>query len=115
MIAHVVLFKPKTGLSDEERAQLLDAMRAAHASIPQIRRFLVGSRVSTGRPYESLARDFPFFAQIEFATRADLDAYLEHPAHVRLSLGFYHLSEAAEAYDFELSEMPDALSRLGIQ
>ena len=112
MIAHVVLFKPKAGLSDDERARLLDAMREAHASIPQIRRFIVGSRVKNGSPYEAAARDFPLFAQFEFDSAADLAAYLAHPAHEQLARGFYEMSDAAEAYDYELSEMPDALTRL---
>lgn len=114
MIAHVVLFKPKAGLSDEDRARLLDAMRDAHASIPQIRRFIVGARVKNGSPYEAGARDFPFVAQFEFDSTADLAAYLAHPAHARLALGFYEMSDAAEAYDFEIAEMPDALESLRI-
>ena len=115
MIAHVVLFKPKTGLSDGERAQLLDALREAGRQIPQIRRFIVGSRIRNGSPYEAGARDFPYFAQFEFDSAADLAAYLAHPAHERLALGFYELSAAAEAYDYEIGHAPDALSRLGIQ
>lgn len=112
MIAHVVLFKPKTGLPDQERDRLVDAMREAHASIPQIRRFVVGSRVKNGSPYEAAARDFPFFAQFEFDSAADLAAYLAHPAHEQLARGFYEMSDAAEAYDFELSDMPEGLTRL---
>lgn len=112
MIVHIVLFKPRADLSEAARRQFLDAMREAHASIPQIKRFTAGVRVTTGRPYDAGARDFPYFAQLEFESRADLDAYLTHPAHERLSLGFYQASAAAEAYDFEMAEMPDALSRL---
>ena len=112
MIAHIVLFKPKADLSEDQRGRFLDAMREAHASIPQIRRFVVGTRVQTGRPYAALARQFPFFAMLEFDAREDHEAYLTHPAHERLSLGFYQASEAAEAYDFDVAEMPHALASL---
>jgi len=112
VIAHVILFRPKADLDDAGRARLFDAMRAAHRAIPQIRRFAVGERVKNGRPYEALARDFPFFALLEFETAADFDAYLAHAAHEELGAEFYLASEAAEAYDFETGEMPGVLDRL---
>ena len=110
MIAHVVLFRPKAGLSPADRELLLDAMREAHREIPHIRRFIVGARVKNGSPYEAGARDFPFLAQFEFDSPDDLAAYLTHPAHAQLSLGFYQMSDAAEAYDYEIGDVPDALS-----
>ena len=112
MIAHVVLFKPRAGLSSADRETLIDALREAGRQIPQIRRFVVGARVKNGSPYEAAARDFPFFAQFEFDSAADLAAYLAHPAHEQLARGFYEMSDAAEAYDFELSDMPEGLTRL---
>ncbi|MEX2272273.1 MAG: Dabb family protein [Vicinamibacterales bacterium] len=105
MIAHVILFRPKADLAAGEREAFFDAMRAAHRQIPQIRRFVVGSRIVKGRPYDALARDFPFFALLEFDSAADLDAYLTHPAHAELGDRFYRTSEAAEAYDFALRDV----------
>lgn len=115
MIAHVVLFKPKTGLSSADRDALIDALREAGRQIPQIRRFVVGSRVKNGSAYEAGARDFPYVAQFEFDSAADFAAYLAHPVHERLARGFYEMSDAAEAYDFEIGHAPEALSRLEIQ
>lgn len=112
MIAHVILFRPKADLDAAGRARLFGAMRAAHRAIPQISRFAVGQRVRNGRPYEEIARDFPFFALLEFETQADFDAYLAHAAHEELGAEFYLASEAAEAYDFETGEMPGVLDRL---
>jgi hypothetical protein len=114
MIAHVVLFRPKAGLSSADRSRLLGAMREAQRAIPQIRRFIVGARVKNGSAYEAGARDFPFFAQFEFDSRDDLAAYLTHPAHEQLALGFYQLSDAAEAYDYAVGEMPEGLASLGL-
>jgi hypothetical protein len=112
VIAHVILFRPKSDLDDAGRARLFDAMRTAHRAIPQIRRFAVGRRVKNGRPYEALTRDFPFFALLEFDSQADFDAYLSHATHEALGSQFYVTSEAAEAYDFETGDMPGALDRL---
>ena len=109
MIAHVVLFRPRADLAPADRDALFDAMRAAYRGIPQIARFVVGSRVQTGRPYEALARDFPFFALLEFASQKDLETYLTHPAHEELGERFYLTSDAAEAYDFLLSDMSAGL------
>lgn len=113
MIAHVVLFRPKIGLADADRARLLDALRDAHTQIRQIRRFVVGTRMLIGKPYEAAARDFPFFVLLEFDSREDLGAYLTHPAHQQLALGFHEMSEAAEAYDFEIEAMPGGADALG--
>lgn len=110
MIAHVILFRPKADLKPADRAGLLDAMRAAHRAIPGIRRFAAGRRVKNGRPYESLTRDFPFFALLEFDTQQAFDAYLSHPVHEDLGSRFYLTSEAAEAYDFVIDDMPAALA-----
>ncbi|MBA3950237.1 MAG: Dabb family protein [Acidobacteria bacterium] len=112
MIAHVVLFRPKADLADTDRARIVDALRDAHARIPQIRRFLVGTRTLTGKAYDAMSRDFPFLVMLEFDGPADLDGYLAHPAHDALSLSFHSASEAAEAYDYEIAEAPDALENL---
>lgn len=112
MIAHVVLFRPKAALADSERARIVDALRDAHARIPQIRRFIVGTRTLTGKAYDGMARDFPYFVMLEFDAREDLEAYLTHPAHDALSLSFHQASDAAEAYDFEIGEAPGALDAL---
>lgn len=112
MIAHVVLFRPKPDLADADRARIVDALRDAHARIPQIRRFVVGTRRLTGKAYDAMARDFPYFVMLELDTREDLEAYLTHPAHEALSLSFHYASDAAEAYDYEIGEGPEALEDL---
>ena len=114
MIAHIVLFRPKADLAPADRARLLDALREAHSQIPRIRRFTVGNRMTLGTDYEAAARDFPYFVQLEFASREDLATYLTHPAHQQLARGFYEMSDAAEAYDFAVEDMPDGAAALGM-
>jgi len=108
MIAHVVLFDPRADLSPSERDAFARAFERALTTIPQIRRARVGRRKHLDRLYDQTnARDFPYFAIIEFDTEADLHAYLEHPAHTELGRRFYESAQAALAYDFELSEGAD--------
>ena len=109
-----MLFRPKAGLAAADRARLLDALRAAHREIPNIRRFIVGSRMLIGKRYEEGARDYPYFVQLEFESRDDLAAYLVHPAHQQLARGFYEMSDAAEAYDYEINAMPEGADALGV-
>jgi hypothetical protein len=108
----VILFRPKSSLTMAERDGFFDAMRAAHRDIPQIRRFVVGKRILSGGAYEAFARDFPFFALLEFNSAADLATYLTHPAHTQLGERFYLTSDAAEAYDYALEDMPAGLENL---
>lgn len=112
MIAHVILFRPKHDLAESDRERLFDAMRDAHRSISAIGRFVVGRRIRNGRPYEALTRDFPFFALLEFATAGDFNSYLSHPVHEELGARFYMTSETAEAYDYEIGDVPAAIASL---
>lgn len=112
MIAHIVLFRPKADLPHDDRTRIVEALRDAHARITQIRRFIVGTRRLTGKAYDALSRDFPYLVMLEFEGQADLEGYLAHPAHDALALSFHYASDAAEAYDFEIGEAPEALDEL---
>lgn len=103
MIAHVVLFRPKSTLTDDQRAALVRALDDALNNIPLIKRASIGRRTVMGRQYDAMNTvEFPFIAILEFASTADLLAYLAHPAHETLGVQFYTTSEAALAYDFEM-------------
>lgn len=105
MIAHVVLFRPKKELADDQRRAFAAALEHALLNIPLITRARVGRRVTLGRLYDQLnTQDFPFVAILEFESEADLREYLEHPAHQMLGSQFYLTSDAAQVFDFELLE-----------
>jgi len=113
MITHVVLFRPRAGLSPAQRGGLADALRTALETIPSIRRARIGRRVTHGRPYEQLMRvDYEFAALLDFDDLAGLKAYLEHPAHEALATRFFEVLEEALMYDFALNEGVDALANL---
>jgi len=102
MVVHVVLFRPRPGLSDSHRDAMFTALRSAATQIPMVRRFRVGARITHGAAYEALmSQDFPFAAIIEFDDLAGLQAYLRHSQHEELGELFYRLQEAALVYDYQ--------------
>lgn len=103
--AHIVLLRPKATLPEADRDRLFTALEHALVNIPMIRHARVGRRVTLGRQYDAQnTQDFPYAAIIEFASEADLRAYLDHPAHGELGQVFFDVAEAALVYDFELLE-----------
>jgi hypothetical protein len=113
VITHVVLFRPRAGLSAAARAELIDALRTALRTIPSIRRARMGHRVTHGRAYEQAMRvDYAFAALLEFDDIAGLRAYLEHPAHEALAARFFSVVDEALMYDFDLGEGEDGLTSL---
>jgi hypothetical protein len=103
MIVHVVLFRPRPGLSDSDREAMFTALRSAATHITTVRRFHVGARITHGAVYEGLmSLDFPFAAMIEFDDLEGLKAYLGHPQHDSLGELFYRYQEAALVYDYEV-------------
>ena len=111
MIAHIVLFEPKPDLTETDRQQLLDGLRAAAREIPSVRRLRYGRRVRHGLPgYEQMMRDeYSFAALIEFETLEDLRAYLAHPAHALIGRHFMESSVRALAYDYSLLDAADGI------
>ena len=112
MIVHLVLFTPRPDLSDVERETIRQTLDHALSHIPTIRRFEIGRRLRLGTTYDRVAPiDFEFCVAIDFASEADLTAYLAHPAHQRLGQLFYETSAHALACDFK---MVGSLSELTI-
>jgi hypothetical protein len=105
MIAHVVLFTPRKGLSAEERETSILALERACLDIPQITRVRVGRRRVLGYTYDALAPvHFEYAVILEFDSEADLDVYLHHPAHVALGHHFNYSAEVALALDFAIGD-----------
>ena len=113
MIVHVVLFRPRAGLSPEQRARLSEVFLTAIGTIPSIRRARVGRRVTHGRGYETLmTADYSHAAILEFDDMAALGAYLNHPAHEQLGALFFETFEQALMYDYELRDGADGVASL---
>jgi hypothetical protein len=105
MIRHIVLFRPRAGLSADERAGLAAALRNAIKTIPSVRRARVGRRVTHGRPYEQrMSVDYAYAAMLDFDDLGGLRLYLEHPAHEALATRFFKVLDESLIYDFEFEE-----------
>ncbi len=113
VITHVVLLRPRAGLSADERTGIVDAFRTAVRTIPSIRRVRLGKRVKHGRQYEQSMRvDYEYAALLDFDDVGGLQAYLEHPAHEALATHVFQALDAALIYDFELDEGESGLEKL---
>jgi hypothetical protein len=113
VVTHVVLLRPRAGLSADERAGLAAALRTAIERIPSIRRARIGRRVTFGRGYEQLMHtNYEFVALLDFDDLDGLRAYLDHPAHQALATRFFHVLDEALMYDYEVDEGVEGLERL---
>lgn len=105
MVAHVVLYQLRPDLSDAERTRVNAALVAAFSTIPTIRRYRVGRRLSIGTGYEAaIPARFDFFGVLEFDDEDGLRAYLEHPAHAELGALFWSCGERTLVFDYALAE-----------
>ena len=113
MILHVVLFRLKPGLRDDERDALAATLARATREIPSIRRARIGSRITLGRAYEQLmTTDYSFAAILEFDDHNGLQMYLDHSAHEQLAQRFYASVDAALTYDFEMWESDEGIESI---
>ncbi len=105
MVFHIVLFKPRPGLSAADRAAVVESLETALLRIPSIRRFHLGRRVRHGTGYEALMQvDLEYGAVLEFDDLAGLQAYLRHPAHEALGARFMQSLEASAIYDYQMQD-----------
>jgi lysophospholipase L1-like esterase len=77
VLRHVVLFKFKDTSTPADVERIVAAFRALPAKIPEIEAFEWGTDVSPEGKSQGLTHCF----LLTFATAADRDAYLPHPAH----------------------------------
>jgi hypothetical protein len=105
VIAHIVLLQPRADLTEDERRAALDTLSRAMAGVPEIRSFRLGKRVRHGLPgYEQrMAQDYDFALIIEVDDVAALTRYLRAPAHRALGHLFSTATDAALAYDYDMT------------
>ena len=77
MLKHIVFFKFKESASTAGVDSLVNAFKGLKTSIKEIKAFEWGTNNSPEKLNEGLTHCF----QATFATEADRDAYLIHPAH----------------------------------
>jgi hypothetical protein len=68
-----------------------------------------------GYGYDALAAvHFEYVVILEFASEADLDAYLKHPAHVALGHHFGQSAGVAVALDFAIGDASQIRAMAGV-
>jgi hypothetical protein len=109
VIVHIILFEPRSDLSDAQRQQAINDLRAAATSIASLRRCRIGRRLRHGAPgYEAVMKvDYQYAAIMEFDDRSGLEEYLRHPAHHAAGRHFTTSAANALAYDYEVEEAKD--------
>lgn len=79
MVKHIVLFKLKETLSQEEKAKVMNDFKTAIEALPVkihfIRKIFVGLNLNP-------AEQWDICLESEFDTLADVQAYAVHPDHV---------------------------------
>lgn len=96
MIRHVLLFKHKAGVTEDERNRWIDTMRGLVSEIPEIRALSIGPDVAHSQ------RSYDVALIIDFESLEDLHTYQIHPAHVAAAAVSRALSEHVASVDFEL-------------
>jgi Stress responsive A/B Barrel Domain len=103
VIAHIVLFTPKPGLDHEVFRSFTRLLREACGGIPAVARSIVGRAIDVDPGYTRMFGDktYEFAAVFEFADRASLVAYLNHPIHQRLGRAFWDTCESTVISEVE--------------
>ncbi len=103
MIAHVVLFEPKSSTTMGDRDSFLELMRVALQEIESVRRSFVGLRRKIGAGYEDKVGDstYSYACVVEFDDESDLKSYLNHPLHVKVGQLFWQHCERTVIVDVD--------------
>jgi len=107
VIVHVILFQPRESLTADDRARVLEDLKRAASTIPSVRRFRIGRRVTHGVPgYERMMLDdYSFAAIIEFDDKTGLVEYLRHPSHQAIGADFTIAAQHGLAYDYDMDDV----------
>lgn len=95
MIHHLVWFKLKEDISDEEKVELKANLLEMKPQISQI------IEMACGEDFSGRSRGFEFGLAVQFASREDGQIYDKHPAHQQFIAKSKHLWRDVMALDFE--------------
>ena len=95
MLTHIVVWKYKPEVSEEQRREHVARLRALEGRIPEIQSFAVGADVL------GLPRSYHTGLVVTFRDRAGLAAYDAHPEHQAVAQLGRTVSEHVASVDFE--------------
>jgi hypothetical protein len=95
MLTHIVVWKYKPEVSEEQRREHVERLRRLAGLIPEIQSFAVG------RDVLRLPRSYHTGLVATFRDRAALEAYDAHPEHQQVAQLGRTISEHVASVDFE--------------
>ena len=114
MIAHIVLFTPKDGLSSSDKRSFAQSLREAGRQISCIRRARVGRSIQIDAGYERSFGEttYQYAAVLEFDDEDGLIEYLKHPKHQELGGLFWKFCDSTAIVEAEMYSLDDDLAGL---
>ena len=94
-VEHLVWFRLKDGVSQDETDAMMNALRALPQTIQGI------EHLAVGEDFSERSRGFQLGLVVRFVSREALETYGPHPAHVAFGDDFKHLWTDVMALDFE--------------
>jgi hypothetical protein len=94
MLTHIVCWKYRSDVSEDDRAAHIERLRALPRVIPNIISF------SAGRDILKLDRSFDTGLVAIYPDRAALDHYTDHPEHLKVVAFGKEISERVVSVDF---------------
>ncbi|QQS40790.1 MAG: Dabb family protein [Acidobacteriota bacterium] len=94
MLIHIVVWKYSDDVSEDVRAEHVAALKALDGLVPGMARFEVGTDVL------HLERSYDTGLASAFEDRAALDAYTDHPEHVKVAQMGKRISAHVASVDF---------------
>jgi len=95
MITHIVIWRYRSDVAPEVRAEHIRLLRSLAAAIKEIESLSVGADVL------KLPRSFDTGLVAVFHDRAALDVYTDHPEHLRVIAFGKGISDQVASVDFE--------------
>ena len=107
MIAHIVLFRPKPGLSQDQLRSFAQSVKATIEGSEGLRRGTVGKTIAIDSGYSRHLDNstYPFAAVLEFESRDALVKYLVKPAHQALGRLFWEYCDGTVVTEFESEDL----------
>jgi Stress responsive A/B Barrel Domain. len=99
MLIHIVCWKYKPEISESQREEHRQKLKALKGFIPELLSLNVGADVL------HLERSFDTGLVATFADRAALDAYTDHPEHQKVAALGKQISEKTVSVDFLTEEI----------
>lgn len=94
MLIHIVVWKYRDDVGEDVRAEHLESLKALDGVVPGMERFEVGTDVL------HLDRSYDTGLASAFEDRAALDAYTDHPEHVKVAQMGKRISAHVASVDF---------------